>query len=875
MLLLNDLLAAGGHLYGPAQATTFADWSYDSRLTRPGECFVALRTLRADGHDYITAALAAGATGILCRWPPADPAGATIILAADPEDLLRRWAAARLAAVAPTVIGVTGSVGKTTTRRAVAAIFAAHQPTFQSRRSFNSLLGLPIALGRLADDQRYALLEYASERPGELAHLATLFPPHVALITNVGATHLRGFGSLTAIAEEHAALLAALPPTGSALLNGDDPYLVAHAAAAPKVFTYGLGSQCALQATQITYAHHGTRFVLRWQGKDYAVALPLLGLPAVYAALAALAAGIVCGLTPASCLAPLAKLEPAAGRLRRLPGLHGATLLDDSFSASPPSAHAALTTLAALPAQRRIAILGPLADLPPGDEAPFYHALGQQAAQNADMLILKGDWGVVMAQAAQQIRPTLPIRVVDTSAAAVAALPADLAPGDLILIKGAAAARMERIVARLLAPPASPSSASPPLASSHPHIPASPHPRIPASSHLASPPLSALVRQEPAWRSVRIGQPERPTWLRVDLDALAENVRQLCRLAQVPLMAVLKGDGYGHGAVRTARTTLSAGAAALAVATLGEGRALREQAIRAPILLLGYTPPWQADAVARLDLDATLFDDEAAQALNAAGISCGQPVRVHVKVDTGMGRLGLTPEEVPTFLRYLQDLAGLHVVGIYTHFASADAADCVAADAQLGRFLQLLATLEAAGLRPPLAHAANSAALLRMPAARLDMVRPGLACYGLAPSASVPLPPGLRPALSFHSEIAQVKQHPAGSPISYGGCFVTSQPSTIATIPVGYADGVRRSPPWRTVLVRGQRVPIVGRICMDYLMADVSHVAHVRCGDAVVLIGSQGAASISADEVATWLDTISYEVITGIMPRVPREVGEG
>jgi Alr-MurF fusion protein len=152
------------------------------------------------------------------------------------------------------------------------------------------------------------------------------------------------------------------------------------------------------------------------------------------------------------------------------------------------------------------------------------------------------------------------------------------------------------------------------------------------------------------------------------------------------------------------------------------------------------------------------------------------------------------------------------------------------------------------------------------------MVRPGIACYGLRPSAETPLPPELRPVLSLHSEIAQVREHPAGTPISYGGIYRTAHPSHIATVPVGYGDGLRRSPPWRELLVRGQRAPIVGRICMDYLMADVTHIPGARRGDAVVLIGAQGAQQISADEVADWLGTINYEVVTGILPRVPREI---
>ncbi|KPV48014.1 alanine racemase, partial [Kouleothrix aurantiaca] len=196
------------------------------------------------------------------------------------------------------------------------------------------------------------------------------------------------------------------------------------------------------------------------------------------------------------------------------------------------------------------------------------------------------------------------------------------------------------------------------------------------------------------------------------------------------------------------------------------------------------------------------------------------------------------------------------------------------AEAQLARFTGLLRELEAAGLRPPCAHAANSAALLRLPAARLDMARPGIACYGLAPSAAAPLPPDFRAALSFHTEVAQVKELPAGAPVSYGGTWVATRHSRIATIPVGYADGLRRAPPWREVLVRGRRAPIVGRICMDYAMLDVTDIPGVRRGDPVTLIGQQGDDTISADEVAGWLGTISYEVVATILPRVPRTVEE-
>jgi alanine racemase len=469
-----------------------------------------------------------------------------------------------------------------------------------------------------------------------------------------------------------------------------------------------------------------------------------------------------------------------------------------------------------------------------------YTQIGALAGQVADVLICDGDWGVAAVQAARRAQPNIDATIVYTSSAALAALPIGLGPGDLLLIKGDAAARMERVAAGLLDRPERAAS--------------------------------ALVRQQPAWRSVRAGAPDRPTWLRIDLDAIGHNIRRLRAIAGVPLMVTLKADAYGHGALRVARTALANGAIALAVATLGEARALREDGIAAPILVFGYTPPWQAREAVGLNLTCTIFDHDSARALAEAADALERPALVHVKVDTGMARLGLSPDEVGAFLQALHASPGLRVEGLYTHFATADSPDETFARTQLRRFERVLADVTAAGLRPAVIHAANSAALLRIPSARFDLARPGIACYGLRPSADTPLPPDFQPALSFHTEIAQVRAHPADTPLSYGGAFVTQRPTQIATIPVGYADGFRRSPPWREVLVRGRRAPVVGWVCMDYALIDVSEIAGVRRGDPVVLIGTQGDQAITADEVAEWLGTISYEVVATILPRVPREI---
>lgn len=366
----------------------------------------------------------------------------------------------------------------------------------------------------------------------------------------------------------------------------------------------------------------------------------------------------------------------------------------------------------------------------------------------------------------------------------------------------------------------------------------------------------------------------RPTWAEVDLDAIAHNVRRLQELAApAGLMAVVKADGYGHGAVMVARTALAHGARRLAVAMVEEGVHLRQSAIACPILVMGWTPPEQYGLALRYDLELTVSSEAEARALADAARREGRRVRVHLKIDTGMGRLGFRWDDpqLGQAVARLANLTHLEMVGVYTHLASADDLQVPLAGQQLEAFAEALERLAARGVRPPLRHVANSAALLQIPAARYDLVRPGIALYGLDAFPQAVRTFGLRPALSWKTRVALVKEVPAGTPISYGATYVTPRPSRIATLPVGYADGLRRALSNRgQVLVNGRRAPIVGRVCMDQVMVDVTDAGQVAVGDEVVLIGSQGAESITADEMAAWMDTIGYEVVTGIGRRVPR-----
>lgn len=359
-------------------------------------------------------------------------------------------------------------------------------------------------------------------------------------------------------------------------------------------------------------------------------------------------------------------------------------------------------------------------------------------------------------------------------------------------------------------------------------------------------------------------------WVEVDLARLRENARALARVAApARLMAVVKAGAYGHGAVPVAQAALAGGAAQLAVATVTEGQALREAGIDAPTLVFVPARPDLAGVYAEQRLTATVTGWDQAQALAKAARELGVRLPVHVKVDSGMGRQGFLPEEALAVWEQLVHLEGLEVQGLYTHFATADEAETDYARLQWQRFRGLVDHLEARGLRPPLVHAANSAALLRMPEARLDMVRVGLALYGVLPP-NVPARTLLQPALAWKCRITAVRTLPAGWGVSYGAEFVTWRPTRVATLGVGYADGYRRSLAGRAqVLIQGRRFPVIGRVTMDQVMVDITDLEGDP-GEEALLLGGSGPQAIDVQEMARWMETIPYEVFTSISSRVER-----
>jgi alanine racemase len=382
----------------------------------------------------------------------------------------------------------------------------------------------------------------------------------------------------------------------------------------------------------------------------------------------------------------------------------------------------------------------------------------------------------------------------------------------------------------------------------------------------------------PLMSSDALRQPPRTTWIEVSRSALAHNLGLLRQRisANTRLMAVVKANAYGHGAVESARILQVAGADAFAVATLQEAIELRSAGIEQPVLVLGYTPAWQTEAALVHAITLTVLDVETATAMHNIAAACDRSLTVHLKVNTGMNRLGVRPALAFSVLTALAQLPALKVEGIFTHFATSDEADKQHAEAQFACFQKSLAELTAAGLRPPIAHAANSAALLTMPHTHLDMVRAGIALYGLDPDKDeCKLPDGFRPALAWKAIVTQVSDLEAGEAVSYGREFIANRPMRIAALPVGYADGFPRKPNnWGSVLLHGRPAPILGRVCMDQCVVDVSAIeaqhGTVRQGDEVVIIGRQGDAAITAEEASTRVGTNNYDIVSRILARVPR-----
>lgn len=366
----------------------------------------------------------------------------------------------------------------------------------------------------------------------------------------------------------------------------------------------------------------------------------------------------------------------------------------------------------------------------------------------------------------------------------------------------------------------------------------------------------------------------RPVWLEVDLDAIAHNVRIIKQVVgkNTQIIAVVKANAYGHGAVEVSETLLENGVTMLGVGVIEEGIVLREAGIKAPILICGLTMNDQIEPLVMYNLTATVCQLKTIQILSRIASKNKKRARVHIKIDTGMGRLGIPTTDTLNFVKKISQMKNIEIEGIFTHFAATNEEDGNYTRRQFEKYEKALLELERERINIPLKHVANSAAILNSPSFHLNAVRPGIIIYGLFPWPETKRTVQLKPAAEFKTKIVFLKEVPAGKSIGYGRTYTTTKPTRIATLPVGYADGYS----WLLsnngeVLVRGERAPIIGKICMDLCMIDVTHIGGVQIGDEVVLWGKQGSRMVSVQEIAQRTGNIVYEVICMVdKERVPK-----
>jgi len=787
--------------------------------------FWAIQGRHFNGNDFAEEALNTGVkAAVVSRTELLErplPSGATVILVRDTLAALQELAAVYRRRFQCPVVGVTGSNGKTLVKEMLASILCLDRKTYRSPLSYNTQVGAALGLLGMRHEHEVAVIEAGISLPGEMERLERMIRPDHGILTIISKAHIGGLGSLETTLEEKRRLFANLSGNSFLVLNADDDLSMTLAGETQaRAVTFGFSPTADVRAEAVEpLPERGHRFLMRLFGTEVDVILPVPGRFNILNALAASAAATMLGAPPDAIRNGLKEFHPSPMRLEMHTTLTGVTLINDTYNSDPASVKGALDVLAKVGKGRRtIAILSEMLDL--GLHSREEHlAVGKEVARaGVDHLITVGENAALLGQSAA-LAGMDGKRITNTRSysEAAAELEKIVNSGDVVLFKGSRWFRLERIARQLVG---------------------------------------------------SIG----PTRLVVNLDAIAANIKTIRSLVgeNVEIMSVVKSFGYGNDSFRTSRVALDNGVNYLAVAFPDEGAALRENRITAPILVFNGLAE-EVDKIVRYRLSSVVTSLDMAHALHAAAAG-GRKIPVHIKVDTGMGRSGVWVEDALPFIERVFEMKNLDVEGVMTHFSSAD--DPASDDYTSGQIRAFEALLEESNRRGyafRYVHAANTAAVVRFPQTHFNMVRPGLAIYGMYPSASVRSLVRLEQVITFSTKIAQIKEHPPGRCISYNRRFVTNRNCRIATLHVGYNDGYPRfQSNVGEVLVRGMRVPVVGTVCMDTTMIDVTDVPDVRVGDEVVLIGRQGDEEILADDIAANGGTINYEIACKISPRVTR-----
>ncbi|MEI6031153.1 MAG: alanine racemase [Synechococcaceae cyanobacterium ELA739] len=813
-----------GQLHGDPAAGPIRSVAIDSRRVQPGDAFFALAGRSRDGHDFAAAAIAAGAHLVVVRgdWRSAVSPGAADqggigplarIEVADPLEALQQLAAWYRRQHIERVVAITGSNGKTIVKGALTALLAQRYRVAASPGSWNSQVGVPLAVLSAPAGTELGVFEAGVSAPGEMAKIARILQPDFGVLVNVGLAHLGGFGSREVTAREKMILFRDLPPENW-LIAPADPLLD------------GVPLTCRrLQAGQgeprlIGQAAHGSGLLLSLEIDGQRLRLPVRtrSAPLVEDLLIAMTAGLQLGVGVDELVAVLEDYSFGPTRMETWRTPDGITIVNDSASDDPISVQAALETVSSSPDPgRRLFVFGGMGDL--GSSEAREHALiGRLAAQRgfSHLLLLPHPASEHTAAAWRASQPEAPVLELRDSDELRATMRTLAQPGDTVLLKGAA-------------------------------------------------------RQGLASAACSIWESMAPRRFLVDLNAVRNNIarfRALCG-PRVAILAVLKAWAYGTELARLALALQESGVDWIGVSAADEGAALRRAGVHRPVLVLLMDSD-EIDKAVRWRLTPVVYSLACAQRLVASLRTMEASLDVHLEIDSGMGRVGVAPEEALGVARLLRASGVVRLSGVMTHLASADDPD---ADGdtldQLNRFDAAVAAIRAESDEPLVVHAAATAGAVRFAAARYDMVRLGLGLYGLHPSAAVAEAIELELAVAFLSRLVQVSTLRRGQRVGYNGTHVvSSEQQRIGIVAAGYNDGV----PWSfsnrgEVMIQGRRVPVLGRVSMDSMAVDLSDLPEAGVGDEVLIFGAHEGQVLRPEEAAERAGTIAYDLLVNVDSR--------
>ena len=810
---LAALLAAEAH--GPAPLGPIAGVAIDSRRVRPGDLFFALPGRHADGHAFLEAALAAGAALVVRRRDIPPPAGPSLAVA-DPLAALQTLAAWYRRRHIQRVVAITGSNGKTIVKDALTALLASRFRVAASPGSWNSQVGVPLAVLRAPPGTELGVFEAGVSAPGEMERLAAILRPDYGILVNVGLAHLASFGSREGTAREKLRLFQTTPPP-EWVLRPDDPLLDAFPLPSPVVHP-GRDAPRLLGQEPIA---NGLRLRVAFAGEAEPRAIPVRtrSAPLVDDLLLAITAAARLGVEPEAIEAVLHNYSFGPTRMETWRTPEGVTIVNDTASSDPLSVQAALDAVAASPEAtgKRIFLFGGMGELGEREE-PEHALIGRLAAERGftHLLLLPHPARAATAAGWRAAAPEAPLREVADPLALQRQVREWAQRGDLLLVKG------------------------------------------PSTSG-----LTALATE--LWESMA------PRRLVVDLGAIRGNIarfRALCG-PDVAILAVLKAWAYGTELARLASALQESGVDWIGVSAADEGAIVRRAGVHLPILVLLMDRD-EVDKAVRHRLTPVVYSLPFAQALVESLRQMGASLEVHLEIETGMGRLGVAPAEALTVARLLRGSGVTRLTGVMTHLASADdpAADADTRQ-QLARFDRVVAEIRAEADGPLLVHAAATSGAVRFPEARRDLVRLGLGLYGIAPSAAVGEGLDLQLAVAFVSRLVQVSSLRRGQRVGYNGTYAIEAPQQrVGIVAAGYNDGV----PWSLsnrgeAILQGQRVPIIGRVSMDSMALDLTAVPGAAVGDEVLIFGSHEGQILRPEEVASTAATIPYDLLVHVDSR--------